>query len=43
LSEAGTALGMLLVQMEPIPPMEDEFQAWYDTEHVPSGRPFRTF
>lgn len=35
MSEPAAAMGMLLVQMEPIPPMEDEFQAWYDTEHVP--------
>jgi hypothetical protein len=26
---------MLLVQMEPPSSMEDEFHAWYDTEHVP--------
>jgi hypothetical protein len=35
MSEDGASRGMLLVQMEPIPPMEEEFQAWYDTEHVP--------
>jgi hypothetical protein len=26
---------MLLVQMQPPTAMEDEFHAWYDTEHVP--------
>jgi hypothetical protein len=34
MSDAGTA-GMLLVQMEPPSTLEDEFHAWYDTEHVP--------
>jgi hypothetical protein len=42
-SEGGTALGMLLVQMEPIPAMEDEFQAWYDTEHVPEREAIPSF
>jgi hypothetical protein len=27
--------GMLLVTMEPPPAMEEEFNDWYDTEHVP--------
>jgi len=31
----GAAPGMLLVQMQPPPAMEDEFNAWYDAEHVP--------
>ena len=27
--------GFLLVTMEPPPALEEEFKAWYDTEHVP--------
>lgn len=27
--------GFLLVMMQPPPAMEEEFNAWYDTEHVP--------
>ena len=27
--------GFLLVTMEPPPALEEEFNAWYDTEHVP--------
>src|SRR3984885_8688482 len=27
--------GFLLVTMEPPPALEEEFHAWYDTEHVP--------
>jgi len=27
--------GVLLVTMEPPPPVEEEFNDWYDTEHVP--------
>ncbi|MDN5927591.1 MAG: hypothetical protein L0I29_10995 [Hyphomicrobiales bacterium] len=27
--------GLLLVTMEPVPSLEEEFNAWYDTEHVP--------
>src|SRR5262245_5278576 len=27
--------GFLLVTMQPPPAFEDEFNAWYDTEHVP--------
>lgn len=29
------AKGFLLVMMEPPPVLEEEFNAWYDTEHVP--------
>jgi hypothetical protein len=32
---AGASAGMLFVQMEPPSALEDEFHAWYDTEHVP--------
>lgn len=35
LSSSGDRAGMLLVQMQPPTTMEDEFHAWYDTEHVP--------
>ena len=31
----GANKGMLLVTMEPPPAMEEEFNDWYDTEHVP--------
>ena len=43
--------GFLLVLMQPPPAFEEEFNAWYDTEHVPalarvpgvlSARRFRT-
>ena len=27
--------GFLLVTMEPPPPLEEEFNDWYDTEHIP--------
>jgi hypothetical protein len=27
--------GLLMVLMQPPPPMEEEFNAWYDTEHLP--------
>ena len=27
--------GFLLVLMQPPPAFEDEFNAWYDTEHIP--------
>jgi hypothetical protein len=27
--------GLLLVLMQPPPTLEDEFNAWYDTEHIP--------
>ena len=27
--------GLLMVMMEPPPPLEEEFNAWYDTEHLP--------
>src|SRR3954464_8501762 len=27
--------GYLLVMMQPPPAFEDEFNAWYDTEHIP--------
>lgn len=27
--------GLLLTMTEPPPPMEEEFNAWYDTEHLP--------
>src|SRR5215472_9989480 len=27
--------GFLLVLMQPPPAMEEEFNAWYDTEHIP--------
>ena len=27
--------GFLLVTMQPPPALEDEFNAWYDTEHIP--------
>jgi hypothetical protein len=33
-----TALGLLLATMEPPPAIEEEFQAWYDTEHFPERR-----
>ena len=29
------ARGFLLVLMQPPPALEDEFNAWYDTEHIP--------
>jgi hypothetical protein len=35
MSSPGGRAGMLLVQMQPPMSMEDEFHAWYDTEHVP--------
>jgi hypothetical protein len=35
MSASGARAGMLLVQMQPPSAMEDEFHAWYDTEHVP--------
>jgi hypothetical protein len=35
MSGAGDSAGMLLVQMEPPATLEDEFHAWYDSEHVP--------
>jgi hypothetical protein len=34
-SDRPGAAGMLLVQMQPPVAMEDEFHAWYDTEHIP--------
>lgn len=36
-SSAGQS-GLLLVLMEPPAPLEDEFNAWYDTEHLPQRR-----
>jgi hypothetical protein len=30
--------GLLLVTMEPAAPLEDEFNAWYDTEHLPQRK-----
>ena len=30
-----TKLGFLLVLMQPPPSLEDEFNAWYDSEHLP--------
>jgi hypothetical protein len=30
-----TRFGFLLVMMQPPPAFEDEFNAWYDTEHIP--------
>jgi hypothetical protein len=30
--------GFLLVLMQPPPAFEDEFNAWYDTEHIPERR-----
>jgi hypothetical protein len=35
MSASGAAAGMLLVQMQPPAAMEEEFHAWYDTEHIP--------
>jgi hypothetical protein len=29
--------GFLLVTMDPPPELEEEFNDWYDTEHIPSG------
>ena len=33
--------GFLLVMMHAPPAFEEEFNAWYDTEHLPSGSLFR--
>src|SRR5262249_4916685 len=30
--------GFLLVLMQPPPALEEEFNAWYDTEHIPERR-----
>lgn len=30
-----TSKGFLLVMMQPPPALEDEFNAWYDSEHIP--------
>ncbi|MBI4507030.1 MAG: hypothetical protein HY691_15980 [Chloroflexi bacterium] len=35
--------GLLLVMMEPIPQVEDEFNDWYTTEHVPQQLTFSGF
>ncbi|MFM9941297.1 MAG: hypothetical protein ACKVP7_17580 [Hyphomicrobiaceae bacterium] len=32
---AGTTKGFLLVMMQPPPAFEEEFNAWYDSEHIP--------
>lgn len=36
LPRAGRGDGLLTVFMEPVPGAENEFNAWYDTEHFPS-------
>lgn len=35
--------GFLLVTMEPPPAIEEEFNDWYDTEHVPERAFIRGF
>jgi len=35
MSQAPDQRGLLLAMMEPPPAMEEEFQDWYDTEHLP--------
>jgi len=35
MSQAADRRGLLLAMMEPPPAMEEEFQDWYDTEHLP--------
>jgi hypothetical protein len=35
MSNASDRRGLLLAMMEPPPAMEEEFQDWYDTEHLP--------
>ncbi|MCL4187100.1 MAG: hypothetical protein KJZ85_05780 [Rhodobacteraceae bacterium] len=38
MTDATGNCGFLLVMMQPPPAMEEEFNAWYDTEHVPERR-----
>ena len=35
MSQTSDRRGLLLAMMEPPPAMEEEFQDWYDTEHLP--------
>lgn len=38
MTQASSTPGMLIVQMEPPAPLEEEFHSWYDTEHIPERK-----